>query len=140
MYTYTQKDNGVTIQALPPGTCNVDHTWEALDHINTMTRTHLWLRDFIVIFNSFCIDVTFYSLLIAYCYGRLKGHAGFLGLLICSGSKTIMQEYFFVFEQPHGFNWYFPGIYSLCVPYHDISDFYFSGHISTGIVFTYMLR
>ena len=37
--------------------------------------------------------------------------------------------------RPPGFNWYFPGLYSAIVPYHDINDFYYSGHISTSGIF-----
>ena len=42
--------------------------------------------------------------------------------------------------QPAGFNWYFPGVYSVMVPYHDIQDFFYSGHISTALVFIYGLK
>ena len=33
-----------------------------------------------------------------------------------------------------GFNYYFPGLYSLIVPYHDIYDFYYSGHYATAAI------
>lgn len=33
-----------------------------------------------------------------------------------------------------GFIYYFPGLYSLIVPYHDIQDFYFSGHFATSAI------
>ena len=40
-------------------------------------------------------------------------------------------------EQPPGFNWFFPGLYSFMVPYHDINDFFYSGHIPTACILTY---
>ena len=41
--------------------------------------------------------------------------------------------------QPSGFNWYFPGLYSCIVSFHDINDFYFSGHIANAAIFCYLL-
>ena len=41
--------------------------------------------------------------------------------------------------QPVGFNWYFPGLYAILVPFHDINDFYFSGHISNAAIFCTVL-
>ena len=40
-------------------------------------------------------------------------------------------------DKPTGFMWYFPGVYSIMVPYWDILDFFYSGHISTAIIFAY---
>jgi len=37
----------------------------------------------------------------------------------------------FLMGRPEGFNYFDPGAVSMVVPYHDISDFYFSGHIGT---------
>ena len=34
-------------------------------------------------------------------------------------------------------NYYFPGLYSVLVPWFDIPDFYYSGHISTAVIFCY---
>lgn len=33
-----------------------------------------------------------------------------------------------------GHIWIWPRIYSLCVPYHDVCDFYFSGHLAFACV------
>ena len=38
-----------------------------------------------------------------------------------------------------GYIYYFPGIYSIVVPYHDIYDFYFSGHICLSVNVSYQL-
>ncbi len=34
-----------------------------------------------------------------------------------------------------GYMWLFPGMYALTVPYFDVNDFYFSGHIMTSTLF-----
>ena len=39
-----------------------------------------------------------------------------------------------------GFNYFFPGMHSVVVPYDDIYDFYFSGHTATCAILIYTLR
>ena len=98
MIAFSLKDGGRSIVVLPPGTCNIDYTFEFFDRINTATRTHIWLKDAIVIFNNFCIDVTLWSLFLVYFMGILKSNTGFLALTICTVAKQMMQDHFFVFE------------------------------------------
>jgi hypothetical protein len=35
----------------------------------------------------------------------------------------------FLIEMPQGYNWAFPGFFSLFVPYGKTADFFYSGHI-----------
>ena len=35
-----------------------------------------------------------------------------------------------------GFTYFDPGIYSLTVPYHDVNDFFYSGHVGTCLLIT----
>ena len=93
-----------------------------------------------VIFDSFCFDLTMFSLLMLFFMGTLPVSNLFMALLTASLAKSIVQENLLTFGQPVGFNWYFPGLYSLMVPYHDICDFWYSGHISTALILIYGLR
>ena len=42
--------------------------------------------------------------------------------------------------RPEGFLWAYPGIQSLTVPYPDINDFYFSGHVGTCMLISLEFR
>ena len=35
-----------------------------------------------------------------------------------------------------GFTYFDPGVYSLTVPYHDVNDFFYSGHVGTCLLIT----
>lgn len=130
------KDGGVRVDYLPKGACTEDWTFGWTDDINTFTRQNTWFRDLVVIFNSFCFDMTMLSLLYLYWSNMFHTLSDFLILGLCAGLKAFVQETMFAFEQPQGFNWYWPGLYSLMVPYHDVSDFFFSGHIASGLSMT----
>ena len=39
-----------------------------------------------------------------------------------------------VFEIPQGYNWGYPGVMSLFVPYGKTADFFYSGHVGTCIL------
>lgn len=41
----------------------------------------------------------------------------------------IVQEHILAMGRVEGFLYFFPGLYSLCVAYHDVYDFYYSGHL-----------
>ena len=81
---------------------------------------NLWFRDMIVIFDSFIFDMTMFGMLMLFFIDTFPVMNLFCGLLAGSVSKSIIQENFLTLGQPIGFNWFFPGIFSLMVPYHDI--------------------
>ena len=113
-----------------------DATFVWTDEANTDTLADRWIKDSIVIFNNFCLDLTMTAFLLFFYKDVFSGTAFFLSLLMCSLTKLLVQDHMLTFEKPPGFNWYFPGLYSLLVPFYDINDFYFSGHVATGTIFT----
>jgi len=54
----------------------------------------------------------------------------FIAYTIFFLSRLLMQNIFFV-GRPDGFLWSNPGIFSVAVPYPDINDFFWSGHVGT---------
>ena len=84
----------------------------------------------IVVFDHFCFDVTMLAILYL-CVADFYDAIGvfLIPFLLGSAAKAFVQDNGLTFHQPHGYNWYFPGAYSVMVPYHDMSDLYFSGHI-----------
>lgn len=119
--------------------CVVDRTFEFTDKINSFTRQNLWFRDMLFIANNFCYDITIVSILYFFYKGQIKQCACFMGFLMSALTKAFVEDHLMTMYQPPGFNWYFPGIYSIMVPFHDINDFYFSGHISIAALLCYCL-
>ena len=93
-----------------------------------------------IIFDHVFFDLTMFSLLYLFVFDMHFSTAFCWSLGLCSGMKTFTQENLFFMAKPEGFNWYFPGVYSLMVPYWDILDFFYSGHISTALSFIYGLK
>jgi hypothetical protein len=53
------------------------------------------------------------------------------------GTKILFQEFICTLPRVEGYVWFFPGIYSLNVPYFDVNDFYYSGHLGMNVAFLY---
>ena len=51
-----------------------------------------------------------------------------LGVLMFYGFRFAIQDIWFV-QYPEGYNWSYPGIPSLFVPYGETADFFYSGHV-----------
>ena len=134
MLMYQSATNNESRPTLPPNVCIEDTTFEWTDSLNTYLLTNLWVRDFIMIFNAFWFDFTLCALLLLFRENHLPSSTPFLALMISAGCKTIIQSSYMTVGRLDGFNYYFPGLYSLIVPYHDIYDFYYSGHFATSAV------
>jgi hypothetical protein len=57
--------------------------------------------------------------------------------LLTAALKILFQEHICTLGRLEGFLWFFPGIYSLFVPYFDTNDFYFSGHLAMNATLLY---
>ena len=110
-----------------------------LDFLNGLTRflaSDLQYRDYALIFGSSVLDITFLFVLIHFIlYGNSSRLIFSLGIFY--PLRTVLQLTFLL-------QWYdtfifdFPGFYSLVVPLHPGTDFFFSGHIgSTTICMLY---
>ena len=117
--------------------CYIDVPYDWMDDWNTLSLEQPWVKDALLIFDNFWFDSTICSLLYLYHVGAFGCNTVFLSLMLNSVSKAFIQDNLFTIRQARGANWYFPGLYSALVPFHDAEDLYFSGHISTTVVFLY---
>ena len=135
----TQLHDGKILQQVSAKQCIQDSTFDLTNEANSFSRQNLWFKDLMFIFNNFCYDMTGVALLYLWYKGVINSSAQWLTFAISAISKTIIQENMMAMLQPVGFNWYFPGLYAILVPFHDINDFYFSGHISNAAIFCTVL-
>ena len=132
MALFSLKDNGVSVQHLPKSVCTWDLTFVWTDDINTLLLEKLWMRDIIVIFDSWTFDLMLFGLLYMFYNGLWHSLAMPISLIICAVGKVICQEQGLTLGKPHGHNHSYPGLFSIMIPYWDILDFYYSGHITTA--------
>lgn len=45
-----------------------------------------------------------------------------------------VTTHIFIIEMPQGYNWAYPGVFSIFVPYGKTADFFYSGHIGTCMI------
>jgi len=133
---FTFKDGNIPVKGIENGKCLVDLPFEWAYDLNAYTLKHIEVRDMLYIFDDFCFDAIFCSFLYLY-YVDTLNLSFFLGAAVNTLTKKYMQENLLTLAQPSGYNYYFPGVYSLMIPWYDIADFYFSGRISTTIGFMY---
>lgn len=123
---------------LPEGTCIRDTTFDATEEYNLFFRGNPSIREWIMILDSATYDIGMMYFL--YYYGFTDRRVTLRMLLsttMVGFAKVIFQEYVCTLGRLEGYIWFFPGVYSLNVPYFDINDFYFSGHLGANATFLY---
>ena len=137
---FNSKNGGKRVDVLDKGTCLVDQTFELTASLNQYFMQNLVARDWVIMFNSWCFDLTTCALLFLFKFDRIPSTSFFLALIISAVTKSLTQQYLLTLERSAGFNYFYPGFYSLIVPYHDIQDFFYSGHMSTSAILIYHLH
>jgi len=56
-----------------------------------------------------------------------------LAMLVFYVLRAITTHIYMV-EIPKGYNWAFPGVFSLVVPYGKTADFFYSGHVGSCMI------
>ena len=130
----SQKGGGVKKDVLGPQDCLRDLTFEWSDGLNDFFLNNLPARDWVIMFNSFWYDVTLIAILFLFRADKLQATTFGIALMISSTTKTFIQSMLLTFARTQGYNYFFPGLYSAIVPYHDILDFYYSGHLATAAI------
>ena len=133
----SNKNEGQPVTTLEKERCYDDKPYNLLDDWNTFSLEQPWFKDLLLIIDDFGFDVTIVSALYLYQADGFNAASFFIALGLNSGCKSFVQDNWLTFRQAFGANWYFPGIYSMIVTWHDMNDIYYSGHISNGIIFTY---
>ena len=104
-----------------------DRVFEATDGINAWFQADVHRRNNFIIFCSLLMDInclaTFYRWVTF-----TKTYRFIICLCFFYGVRAVLQ---FIFEIPYpdGYNWGFPGVMSIFVPYGRTDDFFYSGHV-----------
>ena len=126
------------VDALAKGECMRDLTFEWTEQLNVYFREHVAMREWVMIFDSATYDVGMIYFL--YYFGFTKYRVTMRMLFsnaLVAGTKITFQEFVCTLGRLEGYLWFFPGFYSLNVPYFDVNDFYYSGHLGMNDSFLY---
>jgi hypothetical protein len=115
---------------LEPGECTWDYTFVISQGLNDELAKHPLLRDKMMMYSSFLLDLIQMIGIILFCT-KCNSFRCVLAFIYFFPQRQIIQE-IFLMGRPAGFLWHDPGIPSITVPYHDSSDFYYSGHVGTA--------
>ena len=95
--------------------------------LNTFFINHLKDRNYMLIFCSGLLDIsTLYSM---YRWIRYSTTWRFTLAMTAFYTLRTITTNIFQIEMPKGYNWAFPGFFSIFVPYGKTADFFYSGHI-----------
>ena len=81
------------------------------------------------------------DLLTTWSFYRFVRYSATYRLVLCMGSfysLRVLCQALFKVERPEGYDWDYPGVFSIFVPYGRTSDFFYSGHV--GICNIFMLE
>ena len=95
---FSFKDGGVKVDYLAKGVCMQDLTFDWTNETNTFTLQNLWTRDWLVIFDSYCFDITMYGMLYLFWAGVFSGTSTFIALLLTSVTKGIVEDFMLTFD------------------------------------------
>ena len=119
---------------LKPSECIWDWIFVKTDNLNRHFLASLEDRNIMMAITAYFMDfVTIYYIFI-WLYQDIKTTRPFIAVALFYAVRGYIQNKV-LFGRPDGFNFFDPGWMSATVPYHDISDFYFSGHV--GVLFLY---
>lgn len=68
-----------------------------------------------------------------YYYWHQKSGKYLLALGVFYGMRAVVQNNF-IMGRVEGYAWWNPEFLSIIVPYHDVNDFYYSGHIGFSTI------
>ena len=102
---------------------------------NVFCLKNLDYRNLIMGFTGYLLD--FMTLAVLYYLLKRPSFRPLLAIGICHGIRGFIQNNF-ILARYKGFNYFEPNILSMTVAYHDLSDFYFSGHF--GVCTIYLLE
>mgnify|MGYP000896820151 CR=1 FL=1 len=125
------------MKELAADVCILDQTFEWTSPLNKLTLDNF--VDWVIIFESLVIDLNMIGLLVLYRFNKLPSFAFVIVELLAQLGKNIIQNQLMTLGRLPGFNFQFPGFYSTLASYHDILDFYYSGHMATAVVSIYAL-
>lgn len=119
--------------SLDKGECMRDYPFIWTEKINVFLRSHLPLRNAWMIYAGFLMD--FIQLSGVYYLHHYYGtYRVIFSFGIFYGMRAYLQNNF-ILGRPVGFLWFDPGFPALTIPYHDMNDFYYSGHVGSSFMY-----
>ena len=100
--------------------------------INDFFLQNIDMRNAMLIFCSVLIDVI--TLASFYRFAVYGSSWRFIMTIIMFYSLRSITNSIFIEEKPDGYNWGFPGVMSIFVPYGTTNDFFYSGHIGICMI------
>lgn len=91
------RQGGVQVNSLGAETCLNDKTFDTTITLNKFFLDNIIARDWVIIFNSGCFDITIMFLMFLYKVDKLPSLSFAVALIISAGLKSIMQQYLFTF-------------------------------------------
>ena len=122
----------------PSTECIEDYVLNYLKYFNELVNQNESWRLFFEISSSAIMDFTFIVTFLNWVFRRTNARI-FMTMFFFYGSRAVCQI-LFKLRYPQGYLWPFPGIYSLTVPYGQMSDFFFSGHSGFLLICSLELR
>ena len=100
--------------------------------LNKYFLKHIEYRNYMMIFCSGLVDTMTLSSLYHWArYSTTWRIVLALGVFYSFRSLTTNMV---IFEIPEGYNWGYPGVMSIFVPYGATADFFYSGHVGTCVL------
>jgi len=104
----------------------------ATEPINKFFLDNIQYRNYLMILCSGLLD--FMTLSSCYYWARYSTTWRFLLAMGVFYSLRSMTTNLVIYEIPKGYNWGYPGVMSLFVPYGATADFFYSGHVGTCVL------
>ena len=120
------------MHVLKEGECLRDLFFDWTESINDFFVSNQAATNHYIIYSNALVDLSQLSCI--YLYWRdpnWKTHRSVFATVLFMVPRLIIQSNF-ILGRMKGFLWFYPGVWSITVSYHDINDFFYSGHV--GIV------
>jgi len=129
---FYQLQPGISWQ-LDKGECMRDYTFIWTEKINVFLRTRLPLRNAWLIYQGFLMDWIQLSG-VYFLHNYYSTYRVVFAFAFFYGMRGYLQNNF-ILGRMEGFLWFDPGFPALTIPYHDMNDFYYSGHVGSSFMY-----
>lgn len=102
------------------------------ERLNRYFLENITYRNYLMIFCSGLLDIMTMSS--CYYWARYSTTWRFLLAMGAFYSLRSFTTNIAIFEIPKGYNWGYPGVMSIFVPYGATADFFYSGHVGTCVL------
>jgi hypothetical protein len=109
-----------------------DEVFERTEALNQYFLSNKDQRNILLIVCSFMLDVSMLVGLFRWCFFGSSWQV-VMAAMVFYGFRFAIQGVWFV-QYPDGYNWAYPGVMSIFVPYGETADFFYSGHVGVCLL------